>query len=364
MIRLPLATLLLTERCNSRCVTCDYWRHGRTTMNLDAVQRLLPSLRRLGTQVVLLSGGEPLLNPEWPQIAALLRDNGLYTWLLTSGLSLAKHAQAVSELFPAVTVSLDGADRRTYEQIRGLDAFDKVCQGIAAAVKCGAAVSIRVTVQRANFSQMRQLVERARQLGVRQISFLAVDVANPHAFARSGDISASPALTDDDLALFGQELDLLEREHGAHFRSGFIAESPAKLRRLLQYFTALRGRGAFPQVRCNAPEFSAVITASGHVQPCFFIAGPPDARIVASEAPSAAAMNAAAMNAAAPDAVAPNAMAPAAGASRELGDVLNSESMGALRAAIRAGARSECETCVCSLWREPSRLPSLLRLTA
>jgi hypothetical protein len=207
-----------------------------------------------------------------------------------------------------------------------------------------------VTVQRDNFSQMRQLVERGRQLGVRQISFLAVDVANPHAFARSGDISASPALTDDDLALFGQELDLLEREHGAHFRSGFIAESPAKLRRLLQYFTALRGRGPFPQVRCNAPEFSAVITAAGHVQPCFFIAGPPDARIGLSDAPGAGA----------PSAVAPGA----AGGSRELADVVNSESMGALRAAIRAGARSECETCVCSLWREPSRLPDLLRLTA
>ena len=27
--RLPLVTLFLSERCNSRCVSCDYWRHGR-----------------------------------------------------------------------------------------------------------------------------------------------------------------------------------------------------------------------------------------------------------------------------------------------------------------------------------------------
>ena len=38
--RLPLVTLYLTERCNSRCVTCDYWRHGRADMNLAAVKRL------------------------------------------------------------------------------------------------------------------------------------------------------------------------------------------------------------------------------------------------------------------------------------------------------------------------------------
>src|SRR3984893_4530354 len=90
--RLPLVTLYLTERCNSRCVTCDYWRHGRLDMNLAQVSRLLPSLRDLETRVVLLSGGEPLLNPEWEQIVRLLKTNGLKAWLLTSGLSLAKHA--------------------------------------------------------------------------------------------------------------------------------------------------------------------------------------------------------------------------------------------------------------------------------
>jgi len=73
--RLPLVTLYLTERCNSRCVTCDYWRHGRADMSLDAVKRMLPSLKRLGTQVALLSGGEPLLNPDWALIAELLRDS-------------------------------------------------------------------------------------------------------------------------------------------------------------------------------------------------------------------------------------------------------------------------------------------------
>ena len=66
---LPLVTLYLTERCNSRCVTCDYWRHGRRDVTLESVTRLLPELEALGTRTALISGGEPLLNPEWPQIA-------------------------------------------------------------------------------------------------------------------------------------------------------------------------------------------------------------------------------------------------------------------------------------------------------
>src|SRR6202161_4052657 len=75
--RLPLVTLYLSERCNSRCVTCDYWRHGRADMTLESVRRLLPSLARLQTRVVLLSGGEPLLNPQWEDIAQLLKAHGL-----------------------------------------------------------------------------------------------------------------------------------------------------------------------------------------------------------------------------------------------------------------------------------------------
>ena len=66
----------------------------------------------------------------------------------------------------------------------------------------------------------------------------------------------------------------MEREYAESFGSGFIAESPQKLRRILQYFCAVRGREAFPPVRCNAPEFSAVVGANGRVQPCFFIPGP------------------------------------------------------------------------------------------
>jgi MoaA/NifB/PqqE/SkfB family radical SAM enzyme len=320
---LPLLTLYLTERCNSRCVTCDYWRHGRVDMDLGKVTRLLPSLERLRTRVILLSGGEPLLNPEWAAIAELLRDHGLKLWLLTSGLSLAKHARRVAELFDAITVSLDGTDRRTYQAIRGLDALENVCEGIRAAAAQSVAPNLRVTVQRANFKQLPAFVVMAKQLGARQISFLAVDVANPHAFGRTDDFSDDLALTRADLPVFEEVLRTMEREHAEDFRSHFIAENPLKLRRLLQYFTALQGLGDFPPVRCNAPEFSAVIGSTGRVQPCFFINGPP-------------------------------------GEGWDLSEALNSDEMASLRGSIRAGARAECKTCVCSMWRDTNGIESAL----
>jgi Fe-coproporphyrin III synthase len=318
--RLPLVTLYLSERCNSRCVTCDYWRNGLADMRLETVRGLLPELARLHTEVALISGGEPLLNPEWGQIAQLLRANGIKLWLLTSGLSLAKHAWRVARLFDAVTVSLDGTDRATYAAIRGLDAFDKVCEGIRAAARAGARLGVRVTVQRANFRQLPAFAPLAADLGARQVSFLAVDVANPHAFARRDDFRADLALQPEDLPVLEQILVGMEHQQAAHFRSGLIADSPRRLGRLHQYFRAVCGLAPYPPTRCNVYEYSAVIGATGRVSPCFFISGPPQAL-----------------------------------GGGELGEVLNSERMMALRADLRAGARPECARCVCSLWREPQQ---------
>jgi hypothetical protein len=126
------------------------------------------------------------------------------------------------------------------------------------------------------------------------------------------------ALRADDLAKLDELLDALEKNHPADFANRFIAESPAKLRRIRAYFAALLGLEPFPMVRCNAPEFSAVVNTDGRVAPCFFIPAAPLAPL-------------------APDLAASLASGPSR----------------ALRAAIRAGERHECARCVCSMWRDP-----------
>jgi len=302
-------------------------------MDLAAVARLLPSLAQLGTQIVLLSGGEPLLNPEWAPIAQTLRSNGFKVWLLTSGLALAKHARRAAALFETITVSLDGTDAGTYAAIRGLDAFHKVCEGIQSAAAHGVPPAIRVTLQRANYRQLPAFVDLAKDLGAQRVSFLAVDVANPHAFGRTDAFVSDLALRPEDLPQLEQILDSMDQDYPEDFRSGFIAESPEKLRRILRYFNAIHGLGPYPPVRCNAPEFSAVIGATGHVQPCFFIAGPAEAQLSSTGARPGG----------------------------DLAGVLNGSGMRALRTAIRDGRRPECKTCVCSLWRDPAHIESPAR---
>jgi MoaA/NifB/PqqE/SkfB family radical SAM enzyme len=191
--------------------------------------------------------------------------------------------------------------------------------------EAGTPVSLRVTLQRDNYRELLQFVQIAHELAVSQVSFLPVDVANPHAFARVDGAVADVALHPEDLPVFERLLCSLEREHAEDFESGLIAESPRKLRRIHQYFGAVNRLNAYPPVRCNAPEFSAVIDSHARLHPCFFIPGTADAQV-----------------------------------RDDLGRALNGEGMQGLRETIRAGQRRECSTCVCSLWRDPEKTGALL----
>lgn len=311
MVALPLAIVYLTDRCNSKCVTCDYWRNGSINMSLPTARAIATTLDSLQTRHVLLSGGEPLLNPQWEALATVLRGKSRAMWLLTAGLSLKRYAARAAAICQTITVSLDAATSDVYQSIRGVDAFDDVCGGIRAAVAAGARVTVRCTVQRRNYRQLPAIAHLAKSLGASQVSFLAVDVLTHAAFARRDDVNRELALTVSDLPAFESVLHTLSAQHAADFASGFIAESPRKLGALREYFSALNGLGRFPSVRCNAPRFSAVFDASGRPQPCYFIA------------PSAA----------------------------ETSSDLNSAGLIALRGDIRAGKRDECATCVCSMHR-------------
>lgn len=79
------------------------------------------------------------------------------------------------------------------------------------------------------------------------------------------------ALQKHELPQLARELERLERDYRPDFESGFISESPQRLRqRIYRYYRALVGEDDFQPVDCNAPWVSAVIETDGAVRPCFF----------------------------------------------------------------------------------------------
>jgi MoaA/NifB/PqqE/SkfB family radical SAM enzyme len=77
-------------------------------------------------------------------------------------------------------------------------------------------------------------------------------------------------LSSDEVREFREIVEACVTGRAVEFWSGFIAESPDRLRRLPQYYAAHLGEGPFPANRCNAPSVSVVVEADGTVRPCFF----------------------------------------------------------------------------------------------
>jgi MoaA/NifB/PqqE/SkfB family radical SAM enzyme len=275
--RLPILILFPHSRCNCRCVMCDIWKSTtRAELSPDEVARWLGEWQALGVRRVVLSGGEALLHSRLWELCDRLRAADIGVTILSTGLLLRRHAAELVRRCDDVVVSLDGPPP-VHDAIRNVPrAYERLADGVAAvkAADARVQVSARCTVQRANFVHLRETVAAAHALGLDRVSFLAADVSSD-AFNRpdgwDGEHVARVALTADDLPLLAAEIDALEREHAADFASGFVAESPTKLRRrLTQYYAALLGRADFFPNDCNAPWVSSVIEADGTVRPCFF----------------------------------------------------------------------------------------------
>jgi Fe-coproporphyrin III synthase len=319
---LPLLVIYITDGCNSRCITCDIWRQPRRNMPLALAQRLAQEFAQLGGQQVLISGGEAMQHPQWPQIAQAFRALGVKVMLLTNGLFLARQAQQVIDTVDALTVSLDAATAETYQAIRGVDGLAQVLAGISLVAAAGKPITTRTTVQRANYQQMAAIVDTAVAAGAQKVSFLAVDTSNAEAFGPR-DLAAGPdtALNQTDLPLFAEVLSRLGQTHANAFANGTMAESQSKLQNLYNYFAAPYGLATFAPPRCNAPHLSVVVEVDGKIRPCYFL-------------PATEAL----------------------GKDQPLSTAINNPGLVSLRKAYRAGQRAECARCVCPLYRGPRAL--------
>jgi MoaA/NifB/PqqE/SkfB family radical SAM enzyme len=273
---LPILLYAPTSRCNSRCVSCDYWKtDGSTDLGRDEVAALCRELTGLRTRLVVFTGGEPLVREDVFELADLFRAQGVALHLLTSGLALERHAEAVVERFAAVTISLDGHTRDLYRRIRGVEGLEAVERGVRRLKRLRPTLPVRArsTLHQRNFRALPDLIDKAASMGLDQISFLAADVASD-AFGR-GLLPAAPnphglLLNRDEVDEFEKVIEKALLSHAQAFRQGRVAERGDRLRRLARYYRAQQERGPFPQVHCNAPWASAVVEADGAVRPCFF----------------------------------------------------------------------------------------------
>lgn len=274
---LPIVILMPHSRCNCRCIMCDIWKGNDNVQQLNEmeIEKLLISLKKLNTWIVVMSGGEALMHPNFFRLCEILHTNSLRITVLSTGLLLKKYAKEIINKMDEVIVSLDGS-RDTHDKIRNIpEAFNKLKEGVGEIkyLNNEFRVTGRCVIQKANFSELSNIVDASHNIGLDQISFLNADVSTD-AFNRPNlwddEKIAEVKISLEEVHKFKDTIEKLINTHVQDFKSGFIAESPNKLRRFYDYYAAFHGLCDFPTVSCNAPWVSAVIEADGSVRPCFF----------------------------------------------------------------------------------------------
>jgi cyclic pyranopterin phosphate synthase len=183
----PLRNLRLsvTDRCNLRCSYCmpeaDYvWLPREDILGFEEIEALVDVFTGLGVDKVRLTGGEPLLRRDLPDLIARLaaRTEIRDLAMTTNGVLLSTHAAALRAAgLHRLTVSLDTLDANRFKALTRSDDLDRVLAGITAAAPLFPGLKIdTVVIRGVNDRELIDLIEFGRVHGaeVRFIEYMDV----------------------------------------------------------------------------------------------------------------------------------------------------------------------------------------------
>ncbi|TKB47396.1 GTP 3',8-cyclase MoaA [Thalassotalea mangrovi] len=129
--------LSITDVCNFRCNYClpDGYRcdHDRDFLSLAEISRLANGFARLGTEKIRITGGEPALRKDLPEIIQTVKNtDGIEHVAMTSnGFNLKQKAQDwIDAGLDSLNISIDSFDPRQFEAITGKNKLDDILSGI------------------------------------------------------------------------------------------------------------------------------------------------------------------------------------------------------------------------------------------
>ena len=178
----------LTDRCNFRCFYClpngePPLARKETILTFEEIERVARVFVSLGIEKIRLTGGEPLIRRDVPQLVeklAALKPALSDIALTTNGFDLHRHADALKAAgLDRVTISLDSLDPKNFKDITGVDALAKVLDAIRAARQFGfEPVKINAVIVRGrNDHEVIDLARFAREnnISMRFIEFMPLD---------------------------------------------------------------------------------------------------------------------------------------------------------------------------------------------
>ena len=182
------AHIKLTENCQAKCISCDYWKtRWQDTIGTERAIELINEIDACGIPSLRLTGGEPLLRKDLFEVLSKSNASRFKRIILqTNGLALKKlHKEVNASPITDVAVSIDGL-KQTNDIIRGIRGyFDLGMEGLA--LLKGKRLAISVTLNKMSASELDELAERAAAVGAHlEFNILSTSLF----FLESADLSS------------------------------------------------------------------------------------------------------------------------------------------------------------------------------
>jgi len=177
----------ITNRCNINCLHCRGL--GKEELDSRTILKVAKEIPLLEPRWVIIEGGEPLLRRELFEIIEIIHKNSIKIYLITNGMSLDEEiTRKFASLDVNLMISMDGADKESYEKIRRGASFEKLKNLIAIIAEYNVLDSCPVTIGKHNYQQVGKLFKFAKEIGYKKITFLGLKPCNDYRkYALSGE---------------------------------------------------------------------------------------------------------------------------------------------------------------------------------
>jgi MoaA/NifB/PqqE/SkfB family radical SAM enzyme len=155
----------VTLRCNDTCEFCSVWQN-KDYKKIAEKPYDLSDLKKLDVSKLNITGGEPLLRDDLPQILKQAKEIGLEVSLTTNGILYNERAQWLDKTVDKLFFSLDYPFAEMHDRSRGIECFQIVIEGIKLAQKLGQRPIIKFTMTRDSVQHLPDMVNLAESLNV------------------------------------------------------------------------------------------------------------------------------------------------------------------------------------------------------
>jgi len=257
----------VTSRCNNDCRHCYINLPDevseREELSLEEIKKFADEAASLGCMWCLLTGGEPLIREDFPEIYMYLKRKGIFVSLFTNAtLITAEHIDLFKKYPPRdMQVSIYGISKETYERVtRRSGSYEAFMRGLSLLMEGGISFRPKTVAMRSNLSELMEMSRFFREKMGRPLEYEAMIGPRLDGNERRNEIIRGERISPQEMVfLDDQDPSLL------HLQDKIC-------NKLFLYLTKADRQDSI--LRCGAGRRNFYITSDGYLRPCASLSHP------------------------------------------------------------------------------------------